>query len=395
MKTVEKPDLLASETSGGDSKASGIMVNAEGDFVIAQPDKATWELYSEKLKETSAAEKRAEASGSYELQARGLKCPIDQRMFVEPMKTPCCGKTYCNDCISNALIESDFVCPSCATTGVLLDNLTPDDDMGTRLKSYEEEKIIEQKQKSRGKERNRQDGEDVKIAESATGDSQDLREAEFESNAIEDNKHHLADEIQPRPKADEPTRAAKKPKLNETQSLDPINNTRPPQQAPQPKESLFNNNMQFNSHMPYNQMTQSETESVPGMGFPPGFPAMPLDLMMLQPTGFANTNPGWMPMPGMAFGNMFPNNSFPNAMMHDLRFTQAASTSIGFNNFPTDQGPTLQLNNGMHSSFNQAQQMYNSQFQAGENNAYMRLPVNPQRNQARQKRARPHDYREL
>ncbi len=52
------------------------------------------------------------------------------------MKTPCCQKTYCNDCITNALIESDFVCPACKTEGVLIDDLKPDDGAAEKIKEF-------------------------------------------------------------------------------------------------------------------------------------------------------------------------------------------------------------------------------------------------------------------
>jgi len=115
LRTVEKPVALANDGTTDEVKApSGIMVNADGEFVVAEPDKASWELFQAKTKSSAAAQK-ASASGDKELQERGLECPIDKRMFIDPMKTPCCGKTYCNECITNALIESDFTCPGCQT----------------------------------------------------------------------------------------------------------------------------------------------------------------------------------------------------------------------------------------------------------------------------------------
>ena len=136
------------------------MVNADGDFVIAKPDKAAWELYQEKAKASAAAAAEAAAAEySKELQARGLECPIDKRMFLEPTKTPCCQKTYCNDCITNALIESDFVCPNCATEGVLLDNLSLDEESVSKIKTYEAEKADSKKEKE--KQQTTQDGQPV------------------------------------------------------------------------------------------------------------------------------------------------------------------------------------------------------------------------------------------
>ncbi|KAK2681345.1 hypothetical protein RAB80_003138 [Fusarium oxysporum f. sp. vasinfectum] len=111
LQKVDKSVVLA-QTEGDESKRpSGIMVNAEGDFVIAEPDKASWEQFQAKAKSSSTA--NAPLAENKEIQEQGLECSIDKKMFIEPMKTPCCQKTFCNDCITNALIESDFVCPAC------------------------------------------------------------------------------------------------------------------------------------------------------------------------------------------------------------------------------------------------------------------------------------------
>ncbi|GKZ51582.1 hypothetical protein AbraIFM66951_006136 [Aspergillus brasiliensis] len=147
---VEKPESLTLDGSNEDPRNTGVMVNADGDFVIAKPDKAAWELYQEKAKASAAAAAEAAAAEySKELQARGLECPIDKRMFLEPTRTPCCQRTYCNDCITNALIESDFVCPGCGTEGVLLDNLAVDDEAISKIKEYEAEKADSKKEKDK------------------------------------------------------------------------------------------------------------------------------------------------------------------------------------------------------------------------------------------------------
>ncbi|UZP35711.1 hypothetical protein NXS19_003527 [Fusarium pseudograminearum] len=137
LQKVDKSVVLA-QTDGDETKRpSGIMVNAEGDFVIAEPDKASWEQFQAKAK--SSATTNAPA-GDKEIQEQGLECSIDKKMFIEPMKTPCCQKTFCNDCITNALIESDFVCPACQSEGVLIDDLQPDEEASKKIQEYLKEK---------------------------------------------------------------------------------------------------------------------------------------------------------------------------------------------------------------------------------------------------------------
>ncbi|KAK3366557.1 DWNN domain-containing protein [Podospora didyma] len=136
LKTVDKATALGQNADGDDSKApSGIMANADGEYVVAEPDKAAWEQFQAKAKSNAAAQK-AVTDGDKEVQARVLECPIDKKMFIDPMKTPCCEKTYCNDCITNALIESDFVCPDCRTEGVLIDDLKADDEAVEKMKAF-------------------------------------------------------------------------------------------------------------------------------------------------------------------------------------------------------------------------------------------------------------------
>ncbi|KAK5628861.1 hypothetical protein RRF57_004576 [Xylaria bambusicola] len=148
LKTVDKSALQQTGADGEEVKPpSGLMVNADGEFVIAEPDKASWEQFQAKTKSSAEAQKAASAEDK-ELEERGLLCSIDNRMFIDPMKTPCCEKTYCNDCITNALIESDFICPGCQTDGVLIDDLKSDDEASAKIVEF-----LKERETSKVKER--------------------------------------------------------------------------------------------------------------------------------------------------------------------------------------------------------------------------------------------------
>ncbi|USP80104.1 uncharacterized protein yc1106_07378 [Curvularia clavata] len=134
LKKVEKPV--------DEEAAKGIMLNADGEYVQVLTDQKAWDKFQEK---TNASRARAASvdAASKELRERGLECPIDNQRFVDPVKTPCCGKTYCRECIDNALADGDLVCPNCAKEDVLMDDLVPDDDMVKSLKAYDAEKAAE------------------------------------------------------------------------------------------------------------------------------------------------------------------------------------------------------------------------------------------------------------
>ncbi|KAH9864570.1 hypothetical protein J1614_010505 [Plenodomus biglobosus] len=138
LKKVEKPI--------DEEAAKGVMLNADGEYVQVMTDTKTWEKFQEKVNATKAQAASADAA-SEEVRQRGLECPIDKRMFVDPVKTPCCSKTYCRECIDNALADGDLICPNCAQEDVLMDDLVPDEDMVKSIKAYEAEKAKEKSDK--------------------------------------------------------------------------------------------------------------------------------------------------------------------------------------------------------------------------------------------------------
>eukprot|EP00112_Aurelia_sp_Birch-Aquarium-sp1_P009443 Seg2073.1 transcript_id=Seg2073.1/GoldUCD/mRNA.D3Y31 product="E3 ubiquitin-protein ligase RBBP6" protein_id=Seg2073.1/GoldUCD/D3Y31 len=42
-----------------------------------------------------------------------LQCPMCKKLLHDAVLIPCCGTSYCDECIRNYLIDNDFACPSC------------------------------------------------------------------------------------------------------------------------------------------------------------------------------------------------------------------------------------------------------------------------------------------
>ncbi len=99
LKKIDQADIDKLD----DAQRQNLMVNAEGEYGFAQADEKAWKKHLEQVKASEAAQKKQQV-GDKELQDRGLECSIDKRLFVDPMKTPFCGMTYCHDCIENALL---------------------------------------------------------------------------------------------------------------------------------------------------------------------------------------------------------------------------------------------------------------------------------------------------
>jgi protein MPE1 len=74
-----------------------------------------------------------------------LTCPIDNKLFRDAVKTPCCGTTYCEECIQTHLLERDFTCPNCAKKVPSLDKLFMDKPMRTKVADYIDKVIEESK----------------------------------------------------------------------------------------------------------------------------------------------------------------------------------------------------------------------------------------------------------
>ena len=397
LKTVEKPAALSADGTTDDTKPpSGIMVNAEGEYVVAEPDKKSWEQFQAKTK-SSAAAQTAAALGDKELQDRGLECPIDKRIFIDPMKTPCCEKTYCNDCITNALIESDFTCPGCQTDGVLIDDLKPDDETSTKIKEYLAEKNAAAK-----KERSKSPS-----VKAQTPPAENLKV------------------MSPSPKSPEQVKSPG-PTVAKAKSPNPeAAPTNQPQIKKRPADELLENpkipkgpKAMQQQEAQKQAMLKQQQNMMNGM---PGFPNMPFNPMMgMNMNGFGgmpnmNMMNGYGMGMGMGMGNPMMNmnpimgmNGFGNPMNNGMGNMYSGSGAGGFggmgnmgmmgnNNMGGGQQNTQNGGDaGAAGGFsNQQKTVFAEPLPNEEDNAYFRKPVNPHRHQGRQRRARPSDYREL
>lgn len=70
-----------------------------------------------------------------------LVCSIDNKLFRDAVKTPCCGTLYCEECIQTHLLERDFICPSCGAKIASLDKLIVDKPMRTKVGDYIDKEI--------------------------------------------------------------------------------------------------------------------------------------------------------------------------------------------------------------------------------------------------------------
>ncbi|RKF76382.1 putative RING finger protein P8B7.15c [Golovinomyces cichoracearum] len=392
LRAVDKP--MSNSSEGDDVKQhSGVMINAEGQFVIAEPDKKSWEIFQAKTKSSAAAE-RVAAVGSKEIQDRGLECSIDKRIFIDPMKTPCCEKTYCNDCITNSLIESDFTCPGCQTIGVLLDDLKQDEVMSLKIQQYLEEKNAmtrEDRDKPKSPLVNVQPSMNLNNIKSksplppvlknftAVPNSPSLPSSDPRLNVTNedtnDSKKRSAEQVLENPKIPKGPKAMQQQQHQQQQQQQ---QQQQPQQQKQPKQirqqPLIVGMNSFGT-IPFGMPYYGMSNMMNGFGGMNNMSMMPVvnPMMMNGYSGFSNMYPG-----------MNGYNSMPNINM-------MSNSNIGIG-----CGLPMSCGNGVASGFpNQQKTIFAEPLPNEEDNAYFRQPVNPHRHQGRQRRARPQDYRML
>ncbi|MCJ1281693.1 hypothetical protein MMC26_001015 [Xylographa opegraphella] len=395
LKVIEKPTSLLNHGTTDDTKQpSGIMVNADGDWVIAEPDKVAWEQYQAKAKQSAAAQEKA-SRGNKELQDKGLECTIDKRLFVDPTKTPCCQTTYCNECITNALLDDDLQCPGCGKEGILIDDLTPNTEMVAEIRKYEEEKAGAGNEQDAYKDKD----EDTLIKEKDLSTNlEDCPKSKSPTNKRSPSSTSSTDENPKKRRADEDLEnqhAPPRPLASITVAT--------PVQPKTTQGSLFPPELAF-----LNQLPSSNSNIMPGinaMAFSNinGFMGMPMSMPQMIGFNPAMMNPMMVPnaFPMAGMSNQWNNM---NGMYPNQNSEMYAGGNFPMNGMPNGQMPTgnnyntgntMVFDGGRGTFINQQRTVFSNNRTGAEDSAYFRQPVNPHRHQGRRNMQRPTDYREI
>jgi protein MPE1 len=382
LKVIEKPEAVGEDGKIDVSQLpAGAMYTANGEWVIAKPDEASWDKFTQKNKISAEQAKELEADQEV-MRSRGLECALDHKMFTDPVKTPCCGNTYCRTCIEDKVMDSpDLLCPTCGEQ-CLLDDLKQDDEMFAKIKAFNEEMKAEKQKKLADDAKKTPPAGSPNHARSPSSTNSRPGSANSKKRSAEDD---LENNRMPTGPA-----AMRKTTSKETT---PAPSTAPI--APAPK------NMQE-----FIQQMNSMSGGAMG-GMQNGMPGM-MNPMMMNPMmmGGMGAMPPMMPgmgMPGMGMlggmnGGMMGNM---NGGMNGYGYPQQQQ---GFNQFG---GNGNGGGNGPPAGPKAWQQQQAQQQQwgmggmggmnGGMNNggAYMRQPVNPGRHQGKQRRQRSVDYKQM
>ncbi|XP_028292178.1 E3 ubiquitin-protein ligase RBBP6-like [Gouania willdenowi] len=101
----------------------GAMLTVTGESVIPAIDA---EAYAKGKKERPPFVPHEQSSSEEEIDPipYNLLCPICAKLMIDAVLIPCCGNSYCDECIRTALLDSeDHVCFTCKQSDVSPDNL--------------------------------------------------------------------------------------------------------------------------------------------------------------------------------------------------------------------------------------------------------------------------------
>ncbi|EMD38938.1 hypothetical protein CERSUDRAFT_112645 [Gelatoporia subvermispora B] len=132
---IPRSFLKAVESPSG-QLGQGVMVTPEGGYVVAQPDSASWQKQVTRHKGLTESDIRERTPSD-----PSLACPIDNKLFRDAVKTPCCGTLYCEECIQTHLLERDFICRNCGKKIPSLDKLMMDKPMRTKVADHIDKEI--------------------------------------------------------------------------------------------------------------------------------------------------------------------------------------------------------------------------------------------------------------
>ncbi|BFZ65127.1 Protein mpe1 [Saitoella coloradoensis] len=129
LKTVAKP-LPGGDGDDTEEGKGGVMVNSEGEYVVAVADSKSWEKYQARA---TASTKTSDRPVSEE-----LACKLCAKIAKAAVRFPCCKWLACEECAQEALLGSDFVCPNaaCKTPEVLLEGLEVDEEIRGKVEEW-------------------------------------------------------------------------------------------------------------------------------------------------------------------------------------------------------------------------------------------------------------------
>lgn len=173
LKTVQAPT--------DEQRQAGVMITADGTYVVAQVDNATWE------KERNQGVKVLSKSDVYQSvpSDSSLACPLCSKLLRSAVLTPCCSTKYCEECIQTHLLEHEFHCAECEKRIADLGNLKRDDETRKRVETHVQEAVERSEAEIREREEKEEAEAKAKAQQEEDDESERRKKAEAEATGGE------------------------------------------------------------------------------------------------------------------------------------------------------------------------------------------------------------------
>ncbi|MBW0471010.1 hypothetical protein O181_010725 [Austropuccinia psidii MF-1] len=189
-RTTGIPKSFLQKVEGKPIEGQNVMVTADGSFVIAKPDDASWKQHkSVVVKNLSAADIENQRPSDLD-----LACSICSTLLKMAVNMICCRSSFCENCISAYLKDHSSVCPECETkvSSTLSKAFSVDEERRTRSEEYVKE-ILKVSQEAQ-LERIKAEEESQKLEDNVT-ELKDLQKAQEGDHQFADSRlEHESDQ---------------------------------------------------------------------------------------------------------------------------------------------------------------------------------------------------------
>ncbi|ANZ73473.1 BA75_00952T0 [Komagataella pastoris] len=132
---IPKTYLKTVDKEVAESSDSNVMINENGEYVVAMANQKAWETYQKKHSQSNTNKELSKHLLSKVTDDRMID-PITKDLIKYPVLTPCCKKLYGKESIEEELLNDDFKCPNCGQEDILLDSLIPDDELKKQIDEF-------------------------------------------------------------------------------------------------------------------------------------------------------------------------------------------------------------------------------------------------------------------
>jgi len=233
-RTTGIPKCFLKAVDTKQASEGGVMVTQNGELVVVQPNEQEWKKMTSKVGTIYSDDIYNSVPVPDD-----LRCPLCEKLYKDAVSIPCCGESYCDECIRNHLLKetnSKMECPNCHQEQSP-DNLVPNKS----LRQAVEQHLLEFTNKK---------SDDKNSNKTETNNNTNTNNASNSKNANNINNNKNNNNLNQKSKMNGKNNM--RPNIN-NKSLKPNDmKNRGRNQDGKPKHNYYQNNNQYNMNFPNN-----------------------------------------------------------------------------------------------------------------------------------------------